>query len=235
MTAQEIKVSLGRRIRNYFVAGLLAISPIALTIYIVWHLFIAIDGLLKDYVSLAIFRGFHIEAHYRTIPGLGILALLLVIFLVGFLTRNFLGRKVIVLSERLMSRIPVVRPIYSTLNQISHAFLSDKSEMFKRAALIEYPRKGIYSIGFITQDTKGVVQDSLPVDTVSVFLPTTPNPTSGFLLFVPKKNVRLLDISVEEALKLVISGGAIIPGKIQYNLHDYSFGIENKSFNLPSE
>jgi len=107
--------------------------------------------------------------------------------------------------------IPIISRIYSTIQQISRAFLSEKREVFKKAVLFEYPRPGTYSIGFFTQDTKGMVQDALDCDVVSVFLPTTPNPTSGFLLFVPKTEIIELDMPVEEALKLVISGGAIVP------------------------
>ena len=209
-----MKSGLGKRIRGYFLAGLLVIIPLVLTAYVVWQLFIGLDGLLSEPVSKVIYKGLDIDTHYRIIPGLGFLALFLLIFIVGFVARNYFGKKLILFGESILIRIPVVRHIYSTFQQISQAFLSDHSEVFKRAALIEYPRKDIFSIGFITQDTRGVVQKSLSEDMVSIFLPTTPNPTSGFLLFVPKNQVQLLNITVEEAMKLVISGGAIVPSEI---------------------
>ncbi|MBN1541367.1 DUF502 domain-containing protein [candidate division KSB1 bacterium] len=227
------KNRLGKRLRGYFVAGLLVVIPLALTAYVVWQLFVILDGLLSELVSQAIYRGLGVEPSGHSIPGIGLLALLLTIVLIGMVARNFIGNKAIRLGGMLLNRIPVIRHIYGTFQQISQAFLSDHSEVFKRAALIEYPRKGIYSIGFITQDTKGVVQQKVDKDLVSVFLPTTPNPTSGYLLFVPKAEVILLNITVEEALKLVISGGAIVPMPLPPKQFKDSFGIETKP--KPSE
>lgn len=207
------KNSISKKFRQYFLAGLLVLTPVVLTMYVVWQLFFWIDGLLNEYVTRAIFRGLKIPAPFNAIPGLGLLALLLLILLVGFIARNYFGRQLINIGEQILQKIPVVKQIYTAFQQISQAFLSDKSEVFKRAAIFEYPRKGIYCIGFITQDTKGVIQETLgqDEDVYSIFLPTTPNPTSGFLLFLPKKDVKVLNITVEEALKLVISGGAIVP------------------------
>ena len=219
------RISLGKRFRMYFFAGLLVIIPLALTIYVVWNLFIAIDGLLATPVSQAIYKALDIVPKYRTIPGLGFIALILVILTVGFIARNYVGKKLLGFGDAVLGRIPVVRHIYTTFQQISQAFLADHSETFKRAVLIEYPRKGIYSIGFVTQDTRGIVQSKLPDDVVSIFLPTTPNPTSGFLLFVPKKDIVLLNITVEEALKLVISGGAIVPSEVEKQELINGFGI----------
>ncbi len=213
MLPQGQSPAIGKRIRGYFFAGLLVLIPLVLTVYVVWQLFINLDGLLNQYVSRGIYRAIGIESQEYYIPGLGLLAMVILIFVVGFVAKNYFGRKLIFLSDLLLSRIPVVRHIYGTFQQISQAFLSDQSEVFKQAVLFEYPRKGIYSIGFMTQDTKGVVQENLDQDMVSIFLPTTPNPTSGYLLFVPKKDIQLLNVSVEEALKLVISGGAIVPLK----------------------
>jgi uncharacterized membrane protein len=211
MDGEKINPSFSKKLRGHFAAGLLVLIPLVLTVYIVWQLFVGIDGLLNEYVTMAIIKALHIQTTHRRIPGLGLLALLILIFMVGFIARNYFGKKFISFGDYIVSRIPGVRQIYSTIQQISQAFLADKSDVFKKAALFQYPRKGIYSIGFITQDTKGLVQNSIKDDTFSIFLPTTPNPTSGFLLFVPKKDVTILDIPVEEALKLVISGGAIMP------------------------
>ncbi len=219
----------GKKLRAYFVAGLLTLIPVALTVYVVWQLFIGLDSLLNKPVSRLVERLPGLEGQVTTLPGLGLLALILLILLVGFVARNVIGRRLIQVGDWIVGRIPVVRHIYTTFQQISHAFLADQSEVFKQAALIEYPRKGIYSIGFITQDTKGTVQDNLPKDVVSIFLPTTPNPTSGYLLFVPKEEVIMLPVTVEEALKLVISGGAIVPErKPPEEIHNM-FGIRRPS------
>ncbi|HNT66668.1 MAG TPA: DUF502 domain-containing protein [bacterium] len=216
-----------RRLRQYFVAGLLVIIPLALTIAISWKVFILTDSLLSELTSRAIYCVLGLGVPEKPIPGIGIVTLLLLVLLVGILARNFIGKRAIRVSEKLLNRIPVIRQIYGTLQQISQAFLADHSEVFKRAVLIEYPRPGIYSIGFITQDTKGVVQHNLDEDVLSIFLPTTPNPTSGFLLFVPKNQVKLLNLSVEEALKLVISGGAIVPSPGFPLAQDDSFDFPN--------
>ncbi len=206
-------ITLGKKIQGYFFTGLLVLTPLVLTGYIVWKLFIGIDGILNQKATQLLNQGLRLDPEFHSIPGLGLLALALAIIFVGFIARNYFGRKLLKLSDRFLGRIPVVRHIYSTFQQISEAFLADHSETFKRPILFEYPRRGIYSIGFITQDTRGLVQQNLDDDVYSVFLPTTPNPTSGFLLFVPKKDVTLLSVSVEEALKLIISGGSIVPVK----------------------
>lgn len=202
------------RLRGYFFAGLLVLVPIALTVYIFWQLFIGVDGLLRQYVSHLLFKALGIEVTDYSIPGLGILSIVMLIILAGVIARNYFGNKILGLGNQMLARIPIINRIYITFQQISQAFFSERSEVFKTAALIEYPRKGIYSIGFITQDTRGTVQNRLDEDVVSIFLPTTPNPTSGFLLFVPKTDIMELNISVEEALKLVISGGSIVPEEL---------------------
>lgn len=209
-----MKTRLVKSVRGYLAAGLLFLVPVVLTIYVVIRLFLWLDGILNEQVSLLIYRFLETEPASTPIPGVGLLALFLIILFTGMAVRNFLGRQFVKLSDVILSRIPLVKHIYSTLQQIGHAFLSDKSETFKRAVLFEYPRPGIYSIAFITQDTRGLIQrrlfDKNKEDCYSVFLPTTPNPTSGFLLFVPKTDVIELNISVEEALKLIISGGSIV-------------------------
>jgi uncharacterized membrane protein len=229
-----------KKIRTYFITGLLVLTPLVLTIFIIWKLFIGIDGLLQGFISNMLERVGVPATKY----GLGFISVILLILLTGLIARNYFGRKVIKLGENVLSKIPLISRIYMAIQQISNAFLSEKREVFKKAVLIEYPRKGIYSIGFFTQDTRGEVQERLNRDVVSVFLPTTPNPTSGFLLFVPKSDVTELDMSIEEALKLVISGGAIVPsskykGKLEVptkNMHivssEYS---ENKQIAASAE
>ncbi len=204
-------------LRRYIVAGLLFVVPLVLSIYVVVRLFFWLDGLLNRQASYIIYHFLGKDTSAHPIPGIGLLALVLILLVAGFSVRNFIGRRFVKLSEYLLGQIPIVGHIYGTLQQIGYAFLSDRSETFKKAVLFEYPRPGSYSIGFITQDTRGVVQRTLTgnrkEDCYSIFVPTTPNPTSGFLLFVPKKDVFELDLTIEEALKLVISGGSIVPAE----------------------
>ncbi|MFQ5708395.1 MAG: DUF502 domain-containing protein [bacterium] len=205
------KGGFGKKIRAYFFTGLLVLVPLVLTGYIIWNLFLAIDGILREFVYSFIFENFKISFFERPIPGLGFITLILIIVLTGILARNYFGRKIVNLGDKFVQRIPLINRVYNAIKQISFAFFSEKREVFKKAILFEYPRKGIYSIGFYTQDTRGPVQEALKEDVVSVFLPTTPNPTSGFLLFVPKADIIDLDLRIEDALKLVISAGAVVP------------------------
>lgn len=199
------QASLSKRLRTYFATGLLVLVPITLTVFIIYRLFLAIDGILRDVIFEVLSVGDH------PIPGLGFITLVLLIIGTGAVARNIIGRKIIGIGETVFKRVPIINRIYITIQQISQAFLGEHREVFKKAVLFEYPRRGIYSVGFYTQDTKGVVQDSLDEDVVSIIVITVPNPTSGFLLFVPKNQIIELDMPVEEALKLVISGGSIVP------------------------
>ena len=202
---------ISKRIQRHFITGLVVLTPIALSIYIFWKIFVIFDNWMAGFLEFFFVRILGIENYYYRIPGLGILVMILLIILVGILTRLYVGRKLIDLGNWIVGKIPFFNTIYLTLKQITEALFSDKGEVFRKAVLLEYPRKGIYSIAFMTQDTRGEVQNRIEDDLISVFLPTTPNPTSGFLLFVPKKDVTELDMPIEEALKLVISGGAVNP------------------------
>jgi len=204
-----------KKIQSYFLTGIIVLTPIALTIYIFWKIFIIFDSWMTGFLQFLFVRVFGIANYYHRIPGSGILVMILLIILVGMLTRFYVGRKLLDLGNWIVGKIPFFNSIYMTLKQIMEALFSDKGEVFRKAMLIEYPRKGIYSIGFMTQDTRGKVQNQAPKDLISVFLPTTPNPTSGFLLFVPKEDAIELDMPIEEAIKLVISGGAINPEEVQ--------------------
>ena len=206
-----VKKSMWKKIKGYFITGLLVLFPFVLTTFIITWLFTKIDSILKGVISRFL-EGIGL----LTFPGVGFISVIFLIILVGVVARNYFGKKILALGDTIVTQIPLINRIYLAIQQISKAFLSEKREVFKKAVLIEYPRKGIYSIVFFTQDTKGEIQEKLPKDVVSVFLPTTPNPTSGFLLFVPKSDIINLSMSIEEALKLVISGGAIIPQKSIY-------------------
>ena len=202
-----------KKIKRYFITGLLVLFPFVLTVFIITWLFTKIDSILKGVIG-----NFLERVGLLSFPGVGFISVILIILLVGLIARNYFGKKFIALGDTIVTKIPLINRIYLAIQQISKAFFSEQREVFKKAVLIEYPRKGIYSIVFFTQDTKGEIQQKLPLDVVSVFLPTTPNPTSGFLLFVPKTDIINLSMSVEEALKLVISGGAITPQHKLYPL-----------------
>jgi uncharacterized membrane protein len=222
----------GKNIRVYFFSGLLVLTPLVVTLYVVWNLFVGIDGLLNRYVTEAIITILGLQIKLQSIPGLGIITLLLLILGAGVVTKHYLGRKLLKTFNDFLHRIPVVSLIYTTIQQISEAFLTNQNDIFKRAALVEFPHKGAYAIGFITRDARGPIQQAIASDTYGVFLPTTPNPTSGFLLFVPKSDVKILDVSIEYALKLVISGGTISPttdAKNEFTLIDSS----NTTTSLP--
>ncbi len=198
-----------KEFRKWFVTGFLFIAPIILTIWIIVKLFLFADGFLGVPINFILHKiGVPFKIH-----GVGIIALVVIIFITGWFTHQYLGARATGLFRRIMLHIPLVNKVYDVIRQIAEALLGGQKEVFKSAVLLEWPRKGMYCIGFITQDTRGVIQDAVNEDVISVFLPTTPNPTSGFLLFLPKEDVIFLDITVAEALKLIISAGAIVPEK----------------------
>ena len=206
------KVSVMARLRSWFFTGLLVTAPVLLTIYITWLFIDIIDtqvvGLipagLRDYITLK-------APIVGKLPGVGLLVGAVTITLIGAVAAGFLGRWLIRIGENLLNRMPVVRSIYGASKQILETVLSAQSDAFREVVLVEYPRKGLWVIGFLTGTTKGEVQNSIRPQTVNVFIPTTPNPTSGFLLFCPEDEVTYLEMSVEEAVKLVVSGGIVTP------------------------
>lgn len=202
------KAGLGAKLRTYFFAGILVTAPIAITIYLAW--------IFINFVDTRVGRA--IPDHYNpetylpfATPGLGLLIVFVVLTVIGWLAASFLGRFFHRLIDRVLAHVPVVRNVYGTVKQIFETILAQRSGAFREAVLVEYPRRGIWAIGFITGRTEGEVQNITEEETVNIFLPTTPNPTSGFLLFVPKKELVRLNMSVEEAIKMVISGGIVTP------------------------
>ncbi|WP_420348081.1 DUF502 domain-containing protein [Pelagibius sp.] len=200
--------SLGTRLRNYFLAGILVTAPAAITFWLTWRVITFID----DRITPMIPPGWNPESYLPFgIPGLGLIVAVLFLVLVGFLAAGYIGRLVMGMGERLVARVPVVRSVYSWTKQVFETVLSQSSSAFREVVLIEYPRRGCWAVGFITGETVGEVQ-SLTADTVyNVFIPATPNPTTGFLLFLPREEVYHLDLTVEEGIKLVISGGIVVP------------------------
>lgn len=200
--------SLWARLRNYFFAGILITAPVSLTIYLAW-LFISF---VDERVFSLLPPEYNPEAYMPFfIPGLGLLLVLVGLTLIGALTAGILGRAARQLINGILNRLPVIRSLYSAINQIMETVLANKSSAFRECVLIEYPRKGIWTLGFITGTTKGEVQDVTAATLINVFVPTTPNPTSGFLLFVPEQDILRLKMPIEDGLKLVISGGIVTP------------------------
>ena len=199
------------RLRTYFLTGLILVAPLALTLYFVRSMIGWVDGWVKPYLPSTVNPDTYLPF---AIPGIGLVIALVLITFIGFLTANFVGRKIVQYGERLLARMPVVRSIYSSLKQIFETVFSDKSSSFKSVALIEYPRKGVWALAFVAGDTQGEVREKLMPEadeTISVFMATTPNPTGGFVMFFPKKDVKILQMSVEDCLKLVISTGLVWP------------------------
>lgn len=196
------------RLRNYFLTGVIVTAPIALTIYLTWQF---IDWVDRQAIPL-------LPAKYNpenylpfSLPGLGLVIMLVILTFVGFLTANIFGRTLLKTGERLVNRMPVVRTIYGALKQVLETVLSQSSNSFRQAVLVEYPRRGIWTMAFVTGDTEGEVASRLEDDMVNIYVPTTPNPTSGFLLMVPRRDLIFLDLPVEDAAKYVISIGVIAP------------------------
>ena len=212
-------------LRRSFTAGLLVLVPLLLTIWIVDRLFRAISGVLDGPVTLLLGGPLQLEmplpllgwAGVKTghlVPVLSILSLIIIILILGVIARNVFGARALRYGEHLLNQIPIIRRIYQAVRQISEVFLSEKKTAFKRAVMFEYPRKRVWSVGFVTLESPSEVTCNLPdSNCYHIFLPTSPNPTSGYMLIIPKKDCIDLDMPVEDALKLVISGGSVSPIK----------------------
>ncbi len=194
------------KLRRYFLTGLAVLLPIVLTGYIIIIVFNFADNLLGKHINkyLHDLFGFYI-------PGLGLLLTAFIIVATGFFSSNFLGRKLLPFFEEILLRIPLVQQLYAPAKKIVSFFFSAKQQLFKQVVLIEYPRKGIWSLAFITNQGTPEIGAKLGKEMLNVFIPSTPGPLTGYFMFVPKEDVIFLDISVEDALKLFISGGVLNP------------------------
>lgn len=198
-----------QRVRSNFFTGLVIVAPVVITGYLIWTVVTFIDAKVVPWVPALYNPSTYLG---KDIPGFGVVIFLIFTAIVGILTKGLFGRQLLRFWEHLIARTPVVRSIYGGLKQIVETILSQSSATFQHACLVQYPREGIWAIAFISTDTRGEVQEKIENhDLYSIFLPTTPNPTSGFLLFVPKADVVVLDMTVEEAAKLVISAGLVVP------------------------
>jgi uncharacterized membrane protein len=230
--AKRVRPGIFARLRGNFLAGLIIVAPIGLTIWLIWTVVGWVDSWVWPFVPQA----YHPEAVVNyllgreagneitvNVRGVGVVIFLIFTILVGWIGKGLIGRSFLGIGERLVDRTPVVRSIYNAVKQIAETVFSQRDTSFDTACLVEYPRRGIWAIAFISTNAKGEIDaklnDGEPV--VTVFLPTTPNPTSGFLLFLPQRDVKPLDMSVEDAAKLVISAGLVYPmGKEAASLPD---------------
>jgi uncharacterized membrane protein len=194
------RVSAGRVLRRYFFTGLLVLLPVVVTVSVLWRFFFALDDILGRFLET--YLG-------RSLPGVGLVALIVLILGIGAVASNFLGKRVIQIGERLVARVPLMGWIYRTTKQLFSTILEERGESFRKVVLVSYPQKGTYSVAFVTSESPTSVESELGKGFVTVFLPTTPNPTSGFLLVVPAEDVIPMNLSVDEGLRLVISAGAL--------------------------
>lgn len=204
MGPDPLKTSILGRTRTYLLTGLLVLGPVVVTGYIVWKLFVFVDHLLG-----ATLRGGYIRP--GGVPGLGFLTVFVIIFLVGVLASNFLGRQVGRLLESMLLRVPIFRSFYSTVKQVGEAVLGEKKGPFQRVVLVEFPTSGRYSLGFATASYADTMPTPGGKPLVAVFLPTVPNPTTGYLLFYPEDALIATNIRVEQAIKILISAGVVTP------------------------
>ena len=203
------------RLRRYLVAGLLVWIPLGITLLLIRFAVDLMDRSLElipaNYHPGLLLQDLLGTENPVVIPGLGVILVFAILLLTGMLVANFVGRAFVGGGERLMNRIPVVRSIYSAAKNFAEILFSDSSTAFKNVLLVEYPRKGIYSLAFQTSSDLGEVQGRTREPVVGCFVPTTPNPTSGFIIMVPKKDIVVLDMEVDEALKMIISLGVVVP------------------------
>jgi uncharacterized membrane protein len=198
-------LALGARLRAYFFAGLLISGPIAITAYLAWQFVSLVDTAVSPLIPPAI------NPQRWGVPGFGLLVVAAGLTLIGALTAGYAGSLFVRLSEAVLERMPVIRSVYSAVKQVLHTVLAQKADAFREVVLIEYPRTGLWTLGFITGTTSGEVGSAFDEEMVNVFVPTTPNPTSGFLLFVPRRSLKLLSMPVEDGIKMVVSTGIITP------------------------
>ena len=199
MTKNNIKKSIFSKLRNNFIAGVVVLIPIGITLYLTLFLIRISGKVIPKEINPNNYLPFNI-------PGVEIVIALIIITLIGWLSLSFLGKKFFELFNNILKKIPILRTIYSAIGQMTESFTKTDNKQ-KSVVLLEYPRKGIWAVGFATNDNDGIIKKKINEEIVNVFLPTTPNPTSGFLLMVPKKDLIYLEISFEQASKFIVSAG----------------------------
>jgi uncharacterized membrane protein len=197
------------RLRNYFLTGIVVAAPIGITIYLTWAFVHWVDSRVKPLIPQVYNPDNYLPF---SVPGVGLLFAILILTLLGFLTASLLGRTLVGYGESLLDRMPLVRNLYRGLKQLFQTVLSQTSRSFQKVALVEYPTKGVWRVGFVTTAARGEIPQRLTgEDAIAVFIPNTPNVTAGFLVFVPRRDAMILDMSVEEAAKMIISAGLVSP------------------------
>ena len=199
MSNKNIKKSFFSRLRNNFITGIVVLIPIGITIYLTLFIIKISSRLIPKEINPNNYLPFNI-------PGVEILIALFLITLIGWISLSFIGKKFFELFNNILKKIPILRTIYSAIGQMTESFTNTDNKQ-KSVVLFEYPRKGIWAVGFATKENQGLIKDKLKQDLVNVFVPTTPNPTSGFLLMIPKNDLIYLDISFEQASKFIVSAG----------------------------
>ena len=199
MSKQNIKKSIFSSIRNNFIAGIVVLIPIGITLYLTLFIIRISGRIIPKEINPNNYLPFNI-------PGVEIVIALIVITLIGWLSLSFLGKKFFELFNNILRKIPILRTIYSAIGQMTETFTKSNGKQ-KSVVLLEYPRKGIWAVGFATKENEGIIKNKVGEDIINVFVPTTPNPTSGFLLMVPKKELIFLDVSFEQASKFIVSAG----------------------------
>ncbi|MBA4392382.1 MAG: hypothetical protein C0407_02400 [Desulfobacca sp.] len=194
-------------LKTYLLTGLIVVVPITITIYIIQSLMRAMDAFLSFLPN-----AYHPDILLgRHIPGLGLVLVTIMVFLIGLLTHNYVGKKVIKLWDLMVGRIPVVRNIYQAIKQLTEAIFSNTGSHFKQVVLLEFPRPGLYSLGFVSGPARGELEAKAGHHMVNIFIPCTPNPTTGYYVLVPEKDLILLEMTVEDGFKMVISSGLVSP------------------------
>ncbi|MHA1114519.1 MAG: DUF502 domain-containing protein, partial [Alphaproteobacteria bacterium] len=205
---RRARLRLVTRLRNYLLAGVLITAPIGITVYLIWLFVTFIDGVVAGLLPARYLPQTYLPVD---VPGFGLLIVVVGLTVIGALARGLIGGFFVRMGERVVDRLPVVRSVYGALKQIFETVFAHQSSAFREVVLIEYPRRGIWAIGFVTGVTEGEVQNLTEAEMANIFLPTTPNPTSGFLLFLPRSDLYRLDMTVEEGIKMVVSGGIVTP------------------------
>lgn len=200
--------SLFARLRGYLLTGIVVTAPIFLTIYFTWIFLLFIDARVTPFIPPRYNPNQYLPF---SMPGLGLIIVLAFFIIVGWLAKNFFGKLLIGLYERILFRVPVISPIYKAIKQVFETVMSGQAQAFRDVVMFEFPRPGMWTVGFITGVMKGEAQFLADDELVTVLVPTALNPTSGFLLFVPRKDLRILKMTVEQAIKLIISGGLVAP------------------------
>ncbi len=204
---KAVFMKLGGKLRAYLFTGILVTAPVAITLYLAMKFVLWMDFLVNKLLP----PQYKFDNMPYTIPGLGLVVAVVVLIIIGMFAAGFLGRFFIKLGEWIVYKVPLVSSVYSVLKQVFETFFSSKTQAFSKVVMLEYPRKGIWILGFVSSELQGEVKREFEEEMLNVFIPTTPNPTSGFLIFVPKKDCIELDMSVEQGLKFVISGGLVSP------------------------